>query len=72
MLIHNSVPFQVNNTIYDSAGRFLVIQGTFLKGNINLFNVYGPNDDNPLFFENVFLLMATLPGKIILAGDLTL
>lgn len=69
MLIHNSVPFQVNNTIYDRAGRLLVVQGTFLKENINLVNVYGPNDDNLLFFENLFLLLATLPGKIILAGD---
>uniref|UniRef100_A0A669E357 Reverse transcriptase domain-containing protein n=1 Tax=Oreochromis niloticus TaxID=8128 RepID=A0A669E357_ORENI len=70
VLIHNSVPFQVNNTIYDKAGRFLVVQGTLLKETLNLVNVYGPNDDNPSFFENLFLLIATLPGKIILAGDL--
>lgn len=56
VLIHNSVPFQVNNTIYDRAGRFLVVQGTFLKENINLVNVYGPNDDNPLVFENFFFI----------------
>lgn len=70
VLIHKSVPFQVNNTIYDKAGRFLVVQGIFLGENINLVNVYGPNDDNPSFFENLFLLLATLTGKIVLAGDL--
>lgn len=69
VLIHNSVPFQVNNTIQDKHGRFLVVQGTLLRENINLVNVYGPNDDNPSFFENLFLLVATLPGKTIMAGD---
>ncbi len=69
VLIHNSVPFKVNNTIYDKAGRFLVVQGNLLSEKISLVNNYGPNDDNPSFFENLFLLMANLPGKIILAGD---
>lgn len=66
VLIHNLRPFQVNNTIYDKAGRFLVVQGTLLRENINLVKVYGPNEDNSSFFENLFLLLATLPGKIIL------
>lgn len=70
VLIHNSVPFQVNNTIFDKAGRFLVVQGILLRENVNLVDVYGPSDDNPSFLENLFLLMATLPGKIILAGVL--
>lgn len=48
-------------------GRFLVVQGTLLRETNNLVNIYGPNDDNPSF---LFLLLATLPGKIILAGDL--
>lgn len=65
VLIHNRVPFQVHNSISDKAGRFLVVQGTLLRENINLVNVYGPNDDNPSFFENLFLLLANLPGKII-------
>lgn len=70
VLIHKSVPFQVNNTILDTAGRYLVVQGTLLSKNITLLNVYGPNDDNPSLFENLFLLIATLPGTILIAGDL--
>lgn len=46
MLIHNSVPFQVNNTIDDTTGRFMVVQGTLLKESINLVNVFGLNNDN--------------------------
>lgn len=66
MLIHNLRPFQVNNTIYDKAGRLLVVQGTLLRESINLVKVYGPNEDNLSFFESLFLLLATLPGKMIL------
>lgn len=69
MLVHKSVPFQVNNIISDKAGRYLVVQGTLLTESINLVNVYGPNDDNPSFFENLFLLIASLPGKVMIAGD---
>lgn len=46
MLIHNSVPFQVNYTVDDTTGRFTVAQGTFLKENIYLVNAFGPNNDN--------------------------
>lgn len=59
----------VNNTISDTAGRYLVVQGTLLSENINTINVYGPNDDNSSFFENLFLLIATLPGTVLIAGD---
>ena len=36
---------------------------------INLVNVYGPNDGNSKFFENVCLLIASLPGKVLMAED---
>lgn len=68
-MIHKSVPFQVNNTIPDAAGRYLVVQGTLLQENINLISIYGPNDDNPSFFENLFLLIASLPGTALIAED---
>ena len=69
VLIHKSVPFQVNNVVVDTAGRYLVVQGTLLREDINLVNIYAPNDDNPSFFENLFLLIASLSGKVLMAGD---
>lgn len=36
---------------------------------INLVNIYAPNEDNPAFFEDLFLLIASLPGTVIIAGD---
>ncbi len=38
--------------------------------NINLSNIYGPNDDNPTFFNDLFLVITNLPGYYIMAGDM--
>lgn len=69
LLIHKSVPFKVNKCITDKAGRYLIVQGTFMSKVINLVNIYGPNEDNPVFFEKLFILIASLHGTVIMAGD---
>lgn len=68
-LIHKSVPFQVTNVIKDTFGRYLIIQGSLLSVNLNLVNIYGPNTDEPGFFTNLFLMLASLPGEYIIAVD---
>lgn len=67
-LICESVPFCAN-IIKDKGGRFLIIQGNLLSENLNLVNVYGPNSGDSRFYEDVFLLLTTLPGKYVIAGD---
>lgn len=69
LLIHKSIPFIVNNTILDKAGRYLIVQETYISKVINLVNFYGPNEDNPTLFENLFILLASLPDAALLAGD---
>ena len=69
ILIHKSVPFKVDNVIRDIGGRYLIVQGTLINEKINMINIYAPNDDNPEFFENLFLLISSLPGKALIAGD---
>lgn len=69
ILIHETVPFQVDNIIKDKRGRYLIIQGSLLTENINLVNVYGPNIDDSSFYEDLFLLLSTLSGHHIIAGD---
>lgn len=68
-LIHASVPFNVSNVIKDKGGRYLIIEGSILLENLNLVNVYGPNSDDSTFYEDLFLLLASLPGQLIIAGD---
>ncbi len=68
ILIHKSVPFQVH-VIGDPAGRYIMVQGTLLSENINLINVYGPNEDETKFYDNLFLTISNLSGHYVVAGD---
>lgn len=68
-LIHKSLPFQVMKTLSDPTGRYLIVQGSLFNEKITLANLYGPNVDCPKFFENLFLLLASIPGKLIIGGD---
>lgn len=68
-LIHESVPFSVHNTIKDRIGRYLIIQGPMLLENLNLFNVNGPNSNDPGFYVELLLLLTKLQGQYIIAGD---
>lgn len=69
-LIHKSVPIQVQKVTKDPLGRYIVLQCTIFSEKINLINVYGPNDDNPKFFNDLLLLTASLPGYYLIAGDI--
>ena len=68
-LIHKSLPFQVRESLSDPNGRYLILQGSLFGENLSMVNLYGPNDDCPKFFENLFLLLATLPGRLLIGGD---
>ena len=59
----------MDDIITDTACRYILIQETLLNNRINLVNVYGPNDDNPKFFENVFLLIGLYQEGSLMAGD---
>lgn len=69
ILIHKTIPFQLTNAIRDPQGRFLIAKGRILSLALNLVSKYGPNDDNPTFFENFFLTLSSLYGQNIIGGD---
>lgn len=69
ILIHKSIPFRVTKTIEDKYGSYIIVQGMVLSQKLNLINVYGPNDDNPSFFEQLFLTVAALDGPYVIRGD---
>lgn len=69
IMIHKSIPFRIVKVINDPNGRFLIVQGNLLSTRLNLITVYGPNDDNADFYNNLFLKISALPGKCIIAGD---
>ncbi len=61
ILIHKSVPFQISRVLKDTAGCYIIIQGSLFNESMVLTNVYSPNVDWPSFFEKLFLLIASLP-----------
>lgn len=62
ILVHESIPLQINIVIKDSAGRYLIIQGSILREKLILINIYAPNTDEYKFIQNLFLTIASLPG----------
>lgn len=54
-LIHKSIPIQVQKVTKDTLGKYIVLQCTFLSEKIHLINIYGPNDDNPTFLNDLLL-----------------
>ena len=69
LLIHRTIPFQITETIQDPAGRYVITHGNILSCTLNLVSVYGPNEDNPKFFEELFLTLTTMRGFYLIGGD---
>lgn len=69
ILIHKTIPFQLTNTIQDPQGRFVIARGRILSLALNLVSIYGPNEDNPKFFEDFFLTLSSLYGFNIIGGN---
>lgn len=69
VLIHRSIPFQMTKITQDTFGRYIIVQGNVLSQKLNLVNIYGPNEDNPSFFERLFLTVSALEGLNIIGGD---
>lgn len=69
ILIHKSIPLQIEGVIRDPNGRFLIIQGHLYSLQLNLINIYGPNYGDVSFYHNLFLRISTMSGKHIIAGD---
>lgn len=57
IIIKKSVPFIHKQTIKDGNGRYLVVYEEINSLPITLVNVYGPNFDDPSFFEKVFKII---------------
>ena len=69
ILIHKTIPLHIENSIIDQRGRYIILQGTLLREKLVLVNIYGPNDDDPTFFNDLFLTLSTLQGSFIIGGD---
>lgn len=70
ILIHKKISFIHNTTIADTEGRYIIINISIDNNPITIGNIYGPNSDDPTFFQSFFSAISDLTDcPVIIAGD---
>lgn len=70
VLFSNNFDFKVNKVIKDTEGNFIIIKLKTMGKDILLINIYGPNRDNPNFYENIQKHISDFNNcSTIIAGD---
>ena len=69
MLINKNIRLKLNSVEKDKSGRFLLIDCVLNANRVTLVNVYGPNHDDPPFFNE---LIAAGQGHCLVGGDFNL
>jgi exonuclease III len=70
IFINNNFDCKVNNIEKDNEGNLLILNCKICDKDITLLNIYGPNRDNPNFYEMVSEKMSQFNNTLyILAGD---
>ena len=73
MRFRNGCNFQIHSTKIDNNGRYIIIDLTLYDKRLSLVNVYGPNNDNPDFYVELFDQVESFPNDHrIVAGDFNL
>lgn len=68
ILINKKINFTLNSSTADPDGRFIIINISINHLTFTLANIYAPNNDDPLFFHNLFSLLYN-STNLIVAGD---
>ena len=69
-LFNNTFEHEIHDEIKDPEGRYHILDITIQNNRVLLVNVYGPNDDDPLFFNNLFTQIQHFQNSaVIMAGD---
>ena len=73
ILIRKNIKTTVHKSIKDIHGRYLILDISIQNTRVILANCYGPNSDDPSFFEEFMQQVQSLSvHNIILAGDLNI
>lgn len=68
ILVHKRLGLNQHTVITDPEGRYVIVNATIYNHNLTIVNVYGPNDDDPSFFHNLFSIIQG-SSNIIIGGD---
>ena len=73
ILINNTFDFKLQTVEKDMDGNLLILNCFIHEKNIALINVYGPNKDSPMFYQELSNKMSRYNNSsFILAGDFNL
>lgn len=74
ILLKRSLNLKILETIVDKTeGRYIILNIEYEGANYTLCNLYGPNEDKPQFFQEVFSKIESVPNDLrITAGDFNL
>ena len=72
ILIKKNSPIVVINSVKDRFGNFLAIKCKYDSKNFVLACIYGPNEDNPTFFTELFRKIQNFnTPEVLIVGDFT-
>ena len=69
ILVRNSINMKVKATFKDPNGRFIILNATVNDLPLTFVNVYGPNNDDPDFFLELFAEIDKFDSFLIVGGD---
>ena len=70
ILFNNNFDFKVRDTIVDEGGNFVALSVAINDTLYTIMNIYGPNVDNPSFFDSIENIIKNFENdKIIVCGD---
>ena len=71
ILFSKNIDFKINNSISDQDGNYIICDLSVADNKLTLINLYGPNKDTPLFFQNIIDIAETIGNEnLIICGDL--
>ena len=53
IFLNNNFEFTIHNSFSDNSGNFLMLDIEISKKRMTIVNIYGPNKDDPVFYENL-------------------
>ena len=72
-MLNNNFEYEIHNEKRDSDGNFLALDITIEDNRTTIINIYGPNYDDPEFFDMVTETFTEFDNKyFILCGDFNL
>ena len=72
ILVKRNTSLSVGSQAKDPPGRFLILKRKINKEDYLLANVYGPNNDNPVIFADLFESMEDMQTDLKIIADFNL